>query len=82
MSKDWISVKDRLPITGWKDDRYQAPFHEEVVEVKLSDGRIIKCHFWACWEEKHPQSPDYWDEDFLMEFDAEGEVTHWRHPAE
>lgn len=74
---DWISITDHLPLTGWQDPRYDAPFHEEAVQV-LVNGTEQQATFWACWEETTPDGPENsLPPNFLMEFDVEG-VTHWR----
>lgn len=66
---EWISVDDRLPISGPCDEKYEGGFYEKEVSVKLNDGSISDCMFWACWE--------YDGDEFIMEFDVGG-VTHWR----
>jgi len=75
MIGDWVSINDRLPISGPSDKRYESPFHEEPVHC-LVDGFEVACNFWACWEETRLDDA----ENFIMEFDCKGKPTHWRHP--
>lgn len=69
--EEWTSVLDALPISGYKDPLFKAPFHDEPVKAKTLSGKIIDCNFWCCWDEGD-------DDNFIREFDCEETVTHWR----
>jgi len=69
--QNWVSVSERLPLSGPDDDKYNSPFHEKMFKV-IIDGVETESAFWACWEEVRECE----DENFIMEFDCDG-VTHW-----
>jgi len=74
MSKEWISVEKELPISSSNDPLFDAPFHEEDVQVRLANGKIRRCNFWCCWDCGIEDD----DSEFIREFDIEDKVTHWR----
>lgn len=72
--QEWISIDDSLPISGYDDLRYDPPFHEEKVQVKLDSGKVTECNFWCCWEVSINDD----ESNFIREFDIDEKITHWR----
>ena len=70
----YTSVDDKLPISGFLDEKFEGVWYEQEVEV-IADGVKQRAEFWACWEDNdlYPEA----DGEFLMEFDVDN-VTHWK----
>lgn len=77
MEEKWVSVCDFLPISGPQDDKFNPPYHEEMVEVITIGGGIKKSIFAAGLDYTNSESGAEWPYKFVMVFD-EPCVTHWR----
>lgn len=69
----FISVKERMPLSSYEDDKFNGYWYEKEMTV-IANGVETKATFWACWEEVKDVEEE---SEFLMGFDTDG-VTHWK----